>query len=175
MAEPDHQFDFHLEEYKSLRAEMMSLQGERRLTDRLGASAMIAIYAWLLSKGDNVPSGLSNLAFFLPTLIAYLCYLQSTRISKGIRSAGTDLAHLESNYAHPEVGGWEHMLSHLREEGELPQPASKTRNWLDKRVRLDRLSSLSADFWLWSIAGTFGFGAVINALLLSATAPESAP
>ncbi|MEM9043690.1 MAG: hypothetical protein AAGC81_03265 [Pseudomonadota bacterium] len=171
MSETSRHLDFHLEEYKSLRAEMMSLQGERRLTDRLGASAIVAIYAWLLTTGGSIPDLLARLNFLLPSVVAYLCYLQSTRISKGIRTVGTYLAHFEKKYADPEICGWEYMLSHVREKKSLPQPASETKEWLEQRVELDRLSSLSAGFWRWCIIGTIAFAVIVNALLIAASPP----
>ncbi|MEM9097733.1 MAG: hypothetical protein AAGC79_04350 [Pseudomonadota bacterium] len=175
MSDTARHLEFHLEEYKSLRTEMMSLQTERRLTDRLGASAIVAIYAWLLTTGGSIPDLLARLNFLLPTLIAYLCYLQSTRISKGIRTVGSYLAHFEKKYADPEIGGWEYMLSHIRENSTLPQPASETRDWLEQRVELDRLSSLSAGFWRWSILGTVGIALVVNALLVATNPTGASP
>ena len=151
----------------------MALQGERRLTDRLGASAMVAIYAWLFTTGSSIPDLLARLNFLLPTLVAYLCYLQSTRITNGIRTVGAYLAHFESKYADPEIGGWEYTLSHIRKTQSPPQPSSETRKWLEERVELDRLSGLSAGFWRWSIVGTIAFAVIVNASLI-ATATEGA-
>lgn len=173
-SDADRAFEFHMEEYKSLREELMAAQAERRIIDRLGAAAIIAIYSWLLTTGAGAARPFQAAAWALPALVSLIGLLLSIRITAGVRTAGTYLGLIEDRYADPELAGWHSTLTTIRWSGRPAQTRAEPRWHMENAVRLDRISKLSAWFWTGClIASSAIAAAVIYALQTGALTLET--
>ncbi|MEX2518822.1 MAG: hypothetical protein WD969_05770 [Paracoccaceae bacterium] len=100
----------------------------------------------------------------MPPVVALICLLLTSRLTAGIRTAGTYLGAIEARYADPALLGWHATLSAIRETGAAPQPDEATRRRMKASVKLDRLSGLSAIFW----RACLGVSAIIALAMMAA-------
>ncbi len=98
--------DFHLEEYKALRAEVLALLETLRSLERNVIVAVGVSWAWLIDKGDKTPKW----SWFVPVLFAVLGMWRVRGILRFFGQFRAYLFKLEDAYFvvnSPE--GWQHF------------------------------------------------------------------
>ncbi|HEV2146004.1 MAG TPA: hypothetical protein VGR37_01160 [Longimicrobiaceae bacterium] len=105
---------FTLEEYRSLRTELLAKLEAARATQVYAVGAAAAYYAWLNGLQD-APPRLSAL-WFVPVGIAVLGLLRNLDLRNQVKVIGEYLAVIEEQVAdsRPEQLGWEHHLNRNR-------------------------------------------------------------
>ena len=98
----DRRESYLLQEAAGLRAEIIGHQAERYRVDRFGLTAVVAIYAWVISSDARG-------ALILPPVIALVAALRQLSIFASIRQAATYLRRIETEMC-GEAGGWEIWL-----------------------------------------------------------------
>jgi hypothetical protein len=113
------QGEFHLEEYKALRGELLSRLQVIHDIQRGIAIGAVAIYAWVATqtRGDELPL-LPLLAAWLPVILAVAGNRELRANSGRIHELGWYLARLEERLGNAGLG-WEHKLGSPAGDGGL--------------------------------------------------------
>ncbi|MBX3575625.1 MAG: hypothetical protein KF723_00340 [Rhizobiaceae bacterium] len=142
------ELQFHLEEYRTLRAE---INGNIRSQFETYLYALVAnggIVAWLLTNRVNLEAfgewGV-RLAAFVPLLVTLLAYCWTLFHGTHIQAIGSYLARLESRVGAAGLG-WEAFLT--------DQPGVRRSHWL-KRMHYGRL------LWIILASADIGFAAFL--------------
>jgi hypothetical protein len=106
---------FHLEEYKTLRAEIASDDADIRRLERLCAAGCAAVWVWLFGGIDDAWPGLA----FVPVLIVFFGWLRATILYRGMLRIAEYIRHIEAQYACTPLVGWETFLNARRNESQL--------------------------------------------------------
>jgi len=154
----DPAFALHLEEYRSLRQEIIDLQRLRATTAQFGLAGVVAIWSYLLSLDlCATDAAVLHVGWGLPVAVALGGLAMTRYASRSIRHGGAYLALIEERYADGDVGGWHNRLNRMNPAsapGERPDPEDAgMREMLDvlkSRTRAGRVSDLL--FRIWSIA-----------------------
>jgi len=148
-------FAYHMEEYKSLRDEIMAQQAARAQTERWGVAGILGIYAWLATNPVAGPlSFLYLLGWWVPFAAALYCGFRVNRISAGIKVAGNYLADLQGQLADQEhLKGWEAQIREKRGTGDT--------------ARLDLISKLMRTLWFAIILATLAVGIASTTIILN--------
>lgn len=105
---------YHLEEYKSLRAEIDRWHAEVRFLERAGVIGPLIFYSWLYTTSDK---DLALLPLWIaPIGAAYFMWERIRRIKHMIRVIADYTVSLEIAFRHPNVSGWEHHLGDHRKK-----------------------------------------------------------
>ena len=94
--------DIHLEEYKSLRDEVLKKVAAAETLEFYAAGAVAAVYAWL--AGNKVPG--TAWLWHVPVVFPILGALRAWTLDRQLGVIGDYLARIEKNLS-PEKGGWE--------------------------------------------------------------------
>jgi len=107
---------FHLEEYKSLRAEIARWSQEIRYLERAGVIGPVILYSWLFA---NIANATKNPALFVlwlaPVVCAVFLWIRVVSIKRFGLVIAEYIKKIEATHRHPEVEGWEHFLATYRE------------------------------------------------------------
>jgi|ERR1700693_2273123 len=98
--------DFHLEEWKGLRAEILANSAEARSTERYAVLGSVAVWVWVV--GVKQPTYWP--ALFLPPLLIALGFWRTEALDRTTLVIGKYLARIEDYLGSPVPGGWEHYL-----------------------------------------------------------------
>jgi nicotinamide riboside transporter PnuC len=104
--------DFHIEEFKLLRTEIMADSAELGRIEQLSATAIGAIWVWIL--GRSQPS--SPFIVLIPILVAASGWLRWNTQFKGLYGVADYIKLLEEQYAELPLLGWEHFVDERRTE-----------------------------------------------------------
>ncbi len=100
--------NFHIEEYRALRAEMLYLFKEVNDAFRFYLTGISAIIAWLLTLPPPRPDDiwLRAASAWIPFVLVIIMAVSTARSAANIRNIGHYLLRLEERYAEPDLG-WE--------------------------------------------------------------------
>jgi hypothetical protein len=167
-------FALHLEEYKALRAEILSRQAARARMLQIGVAAIVAIWAYLATTEINLLlTPLALLAWWLPVIIALAALVINYIESAGVKQAGAYLAMIETRYGFAELGGWENTLIRLRNPETAPPMAERESELsalydeLVRREKPKRYSTRIHQIWLFIAVISAAVAAVANVLVLA--------
>jgi len=100
----------HLEQYKTLRDEILRVLDEMRRTEFWGAAATGAVYAWLLTH----PNELKNAAiWWIGPIVVLVCGIRCLLLFDRIRTIAVYLRRIEDDaFAHQrDLPGWERYMT----------------------------------------------------------------
>ncbi len=101
------QFEFHLEEYRAAKAEILHFEEELIKSERFSLIGVVAVYAFIL--GGNFVGGqlILIIIWWIPPLFIYYVIrkLEDIRVAMWIQA--TYLIRLQRKYADTIIGGWE--------------------------------------------------------------------
>lgn len=134
---PEDNREFHLEEYKQLRSEVLSLLGRIELIFRSAIIGAAAIFSWMVSNSLGVGADISRVCLKLPPQLLLLGWLiapifvmcagwMAFTISKRVKEIGGYLRELELALGCPSLG-WEAYLKH---KPSILEPMTKRLWWL---------------------------------------------
>ncbi|MEL7466399.1 MAG: hypothetical protein AAFN79_20165 [Pseudomonadota bacterium] len=109
-----------IQEVAGLRTEIVGHQTARYQNDRTGLVAMMAIYAWLLTSGEDLGLLLA-LGWWLPVLVAGVVYLRQETIAAAVGRAASYISCAERLQG---IHAWENR----------PQATKRPITELSKRV-----------------------------------------
>jgi hypothetical protein len=104
--------DFHIEEFKLLRAEIIADERELSRIQQSCATAAGAIFLWALSRATQGPLPV----LFIPFLVSLFGWLRWKVQFESLYTLGGYVKRIEDEYAGPTLLGWEHFLDAKREE-----------------------------------------------------------
>src|SRR5262245_48635382 len=110
----DRTFQFHLEEYKQLKSEIMLQQKLRFQIEIYTASAVFITLNYLFLHVGNLPGKDIKIMWWIPIFVVVTGFSISTMISRGVFIAGSYLKEIEAEYG-KNGQGWE---TYLRPDGE---------------------------------------------------------
>lgn len=106
---PSGAYEFRIEEYKSLRAEVAWLLKDYRALERNIAVLCGGLLSWLFAaKWPHDAWRITNVAWFLPVLFAGLGSVRAVGIMRAFGIYGNYLWRIEHHFG---VKGWQHFLS----------------------------------------------------------------
>ena len=102
--------EFHREQYKMLREEIVEHQREMNRTEVSGILGVGAIYGWLLLHKASISS---RAAWFIAPCLVLLCVIRNTILTFRINQIGTYLKSIEEILlgADSALPGWEHYYA----------------------------------------------------------------
>jgi hypothetical protein len=132
--------EFHLEEYKALRAEVLQLLETLRSLERNVIVAIGASWAFLLEKREHVPKW----SWFVRVLFAVLGILRARGIVKYFGQFRVYLSRLEEAFGTPQgPAGWQHFTGPFTRKS----PGSKISDGTAPFWALLLLMTLAAAIW----------------------------
>lgn len=131
---------FHLEEYKSLRSEVLETVKEIPSVERLSLLMYGAIWTWYFTKAPNIDPTVSRYFIFLPLVISALFFLRINALKAKLKVLGAYLKDIETELGSDNLG-WE---AHLDARGN------------------NIFSRFGAIFWGLQITGNLCLALVIN-------------
>jgi hypothetical protein len=103
------EFEFHIEEYRTLRAEISELLNESRAIERYVLLGSGAVWAWLVTKNN---SNLPLLSWWIPLFFSFFGAFRSYALWRAISRAGEYIRILEEILLKTDkVKGWETWIS----------------------------------------------------------------
>src|SRR5437764_9663179 len=102
--------DFHLEEYRALRAEIAAGEAEIARIEGVVGIACAAIWLWIF--GAKLPAW--KILGFVPTLVVLFGWMRSSALYASILRIAGYLRKLESHYACSPLTGWERYMEQQR-------------------------------------------------------------
>lgn len=141
----DHAEDFHIEEYRALRNEMLQLFKELNDSFRFYLTGISAIIAWLLTLPEPVPGDmwLRIASSWIPLVLVVIHWVSTSRQAATIRNLGNYLARLEDRFGDPDLG-WQ-----------------RSRERLDFRNKV-KFSAFSGSISMGLFLATFAVGASVT-------------
>lgn len=100
---------FHLEEFKLLRTEVLETIKEIPSIERLSLLMTGAIWAWIFTNTEHIDKSMSVYFAFIPFVISTLFLLRVSALKAKIKTLGGYLKKLESEYGKENLG-WEAYL-----------------------------------------------------------------
>ena len=147
----EHNRDFHLKEYDSLRKEIeLSIQ-EARTIERQALIATALVWTWLVTHADvNLPT----ISWWVPMFFAVLGGAKCYRLLKSVNRAAVYILELEKILTTDGLG-WEHFLFKDKARS-IPRPL-RTIKWpaLQREMRFTSWPALF--FWIVLLTATFLF------------------
>ena len=104
---------FLLEEYKSLRAEILYLVRQSYLFEAAILVGAGAIYSWLFSRD---PNSVSPLVWWLPFGITVLGAIRELGVRLRLYQLAEYIRKIEHDFLSDETSGWEHFLFSVRKK-----------------------------------------------------------
>lgn len=102
---------FLLEEYKSLRAEILYLVPQSYLFEATVLVGVGAVYSWLFSRD---PSNVNPLVWWLPCGMTVLGAIRELGVRIRLFQLADYIRRIESDFLNDENCGWEHFLHSVR-------------------------------------------------------------
>ncbi len=126
--------EFHMEQYKMLRDEIMYHLNETRKMELLAIGGVAGLYAWLGKNQGDINSSL----WYIPTLIPFFGGFRSIMSLRRIKTIANYLQKIESRLFNKEeeLVGWENYFK-------------------DKNNTKLRFSSVAYIFWIMLLFVTF--------------------
>ena len=155
----DHVREFHQEEYKQLRSEVIGLLGRIEQLFRYSMVVSASVFAWLVSNSMGVlnekplaaclklPPGLLWFGWLIPPAFVLCAGLMASTTSKRVNEIGEYLSKLEKSLGDSSLG-WE---KHLAEKPSVLTPMTRNLWWL--LLALTLVATLIALFTVCSAAG----------------------
>jgi hypothetical protein len=104
--------DFHIEEYKTLREEIMYLGREMRFLERAAVIGPVIAYSWLTIEGVNaLELPMQVFAWWLPVFLVLFLMRRIHRTSNGVLLIAEYITLIENLIAAKSIGGWEHYIA----------------------------------------------------------------
>ena len=110
----DHTEDFHIEEYRALRNEMLQLLKELNDSFRFYLTGISAIIAWLLTSPPPHPQDvwLRIISAWIPLVLVAIMSVSTARTTATVRNLGNYLGRLENRFGEPDFG-WQKASERL--------------------------------------------------------------
>jgi hypothetical protein len=102
-------FEFHMEEFKQLKAEIILHQNMRFQIETFAATAVFVTTSYLFSNEQTFEAVSVKFIWWLPTLITITAFSISAMISQGMTIAGCYIKKIECLYG-MDGQGWENYL-----------------------------------------------------------------
>ena len=101
--------DFHLQQYASIRKEIEDNIQEIRILERYAIIGTSAVWVWLLTHNFTTTP---KIAWWIPSLLIFLCAIRSVALFKGILRASKYIRHMETIFFYSEkIHGWETFVA----------------------------------------------------------------
>ena len=145
------EFQFHVEEHRSLRSEIVDSIKETRQIERLVLVGTAAIWAWLVTDGKVVPKP----SYWIPVLLVFGGALRSWTLWRSVERAAAYLMEIEVEIPKfKNLPGWENWLR--SRQGEDGSPA-KVQNLFGFSSRDTGLLLTAIMFWIVMLVATVLF------------------
>lgn len=106
---------FHIEEYRTLRAEISRWSADIRFLERAGVVGPVLLYSWLFTNDATVSKDPALLALWVtPIVCAIFMWVRIARIKRMIQQIAAYMITLEQAFRRPPIVGWEHHLQDFR-------------------------------------------------------------
>ena len=147
----EHNRDFHLKEYDSLRKEIEFSIQEARTIERQALIATALVWTWLVTHTDvNLPA----ISWWVPMFFAILGGAKCYRLLKGVNRAAVYILKLETILTTDELG-WEHFLFEYKAQS-IPCPLRAIK-WPALQREMRFISWPALFFWSVLLAATILF------------------
>ena len=142
--------DFYIEEYKALRAEILSKLEAISRTEALVGAGVAAMYAWLATRAFA-----DRIAWAAPSVLVVLGAARAETLGRQVTILGQYVWELERALVtaadpKPTVEGWEHYRS-------------------SKHVKSRFFDAAARAFWVVAFLGTLAFPFVLRGTVYSST------
>lgn len=104
------QIQFHLEEYRSLKAEVEYRVKATERIELVVVGGIAGLYAWLSKEGIAAPE-----IWWLPVVLVIIGALRQIALLNRIMEVTSYVREIEKNFCQNEIGGWEHFLKNIRQ------------------------------------------------------------
>ncbi|MEZ6023394.1 MAG: hypothetical protein R3C16_08300 [Hyphomonadaceae bacterium] len=150
-ATPQTATEFHLQEHRLLRAEILELRKDVRFVQRMFAVGVGVYVAWLLSENAAGIGLIKLAAVWAPFFLSFIFGRMAKKSIESIFATAGYLRQIEAVMARPDIKGWERHLSDLRAK------------------RSDAVVSTNMDMMFWAAMHvvTLAFAAAYTALNFS--------
>jgi hypothetical protein len=101
-------FEYHLEEYRSLKSEIEYRVKSTEKIEGIVGLAVVAMYTWLTQ--NSVP----YLVWWMPVVLTVLGAVRQAALLTRIMHVSEYVKRLELEFAHKNLKGWEHFLTKKR-------------------------------------------------------------
>ena len=109
----DKQFAFHLEEYKFLKDEILSLVKETRYLETLALGGTGGVYAWL---AVNSTKQIATIGWWIPVLFPVFAILRQVALLSRIMHIAEYIRAIEKEICENQLPGWETFLQEKRKK-----------------------------------------------------------
>jgi hypothetical protein len=110
--------DFHVEQYKALRAEIQWMLKDYHALERNVAIVCGGVLAWLFAQKWNETWTIRNLGWFIPFLLACLGSVRAVGMFKAFNIYRQYFKKIEGAFKLQPLEGWDNFLDAMPNDGE---------------------------------------------------------